>query len=1077
MANRSLALGRRLAPIRRRHGSAGPVAPRVAHVIRVWSRMTTQRRYTDKSLSQVRHALDMLSNTLVGVGQLAARLPDAYFPLPKPFGFHMMKRPVTEEECIPDFFKLCVRDTRSESLRPDDSLEAHCDYAVNFEFPWFPFFVAVASAEPPVKDTLAQSILRSVRSDDPLMRGRRWWFAYELFFERLPLPDVKDASALMPFLPPERFFTIRGTTSARHGVVDNLLGGKDFCPFVEKFAGAADASEKFKSELLDVLSPICMMTVKEFLKEVEITHGSHVDHEKVDRLARQLAEANFAMSLVDQAELRGVFGLDSSSVAEDSMLLSAARLVDFAQWLRGESKLASRLREHLLGATPIDLRWHAPGEIFLDRLSRVISAIETRASQMIEGDLPPERKERFFVDAISKPWNREDVVIDARLVYELQQGLLSADRFSQVCQTQVPGEPRRLTQNWISSERHDDMVGKEKVLHYLPPPPEALTTLYDGYFECVRRMLGDPTLDPIVCATVAKIAFNTLHPMADGNGRVQRMLFQLILFKYKFLPRVNVPVSVIMLRDRSGYEVLQQGHVDQIMAGLAHRSTIVEGEVEESFQHVGVNETIMAAYMYQDFTFAVSCMIKLMQNTLPIIAAKAYFLRRFDWRVDELLKNDALLPPKAATKIAKAFRNDPTGQGLSYSKLLRLLFLDGWWIGFRRIAHFVRIAKHPDDALSLRYLQERVRSAISRSKRRYWLTSSGQMSAHLQITDDARLAGGRVRWVAVSLGRWDISKIAVTRALQVSEEGDRVIAVNYPMVMHELITDGVFPELRNDLLNEIASLRKQMADATQGVIDAHKKEGVSFHALVGDGGSHAHKPASALCNDLKNAELKPFRIYVGYDRKPRHHKFTDFIVQNAPCNVAIIKGVPQGGGKTRWVGLSGRNLVASVAALRDAFAQSRPGDMVVAVHYPTNPFMEEGLSSLHEAHFTSVCDANLGILMDSMHTRLLDTAFQVAEECGKDGVVFKTHVGEETLEPHVALVRDADTGFEYSGIPPPSTIYVGYNQRRDRSRLVGPNKLHDVAEYIVHRSPCNVVLVKDFSSNGGARRIVSVTEF
>ena len=29
---------------------------------------------------------------------------------------------------------------------------------------------------------------------------------------------------------------------------------------------------------------------------------------------------------------------------------------------------------------------------------------------------------------------------------------------------------------------------------------------------------------------------------------------------------------------------------------------------------------------------------------------QAYFLRRFDWRVDELLKDDALLPPLAATK-------------------------------------------------------------------------------------------------------------------------------------------------------------------------------------------------------------------------------------------------------------------------------------------------------------------------------------------------------------------------------------------------------------------------------------------
>eukprot|EP00971_Amphidinium_carterae_P306742 6095940-Amphidinium_carterae.1 len=67
-----------------------------------------------------------------------------------------------------------------------------------------------------------------------------------------------------------------------------------------------------------------------------------------------------------------------------------------------------------------------------------------------------------------------------------------------------------------------------------------------------------------------KVALNTLHPMVDGNGRVQRMLFQLVLFKRGFLPRVNVPVSVIMLQDRKGYEHMQQTHVDQLMAGIAY---------------------------------------------------------------------------------------------------------------------------------------------------------------------------------------------------------------------------------------------------------------------------------------------------------------------------------------------------------------------------------------------------------------------------------------------------------------------------------------------------------------------------
>ena len=78
-----------------------------------------------------------------------------------------------------------------------------------------------------------------------------------------------------------------------------------------------------------------------------------------------------------------------------------------------------------------------------------------------------------------------------------------------------------------------------------------------------------------------------------------------------------------------------------------------------------------------------------------VMAAKAYFLQRFDWRVDELLKGDALLPAKAATQIAKVFKND--GHGLSLRKLTRLLFLDGHIIGVRRVLRFLTVATHPED--------------------------------------------------------------------------------------------------------------------------------------------------------------------------------------------------------------------------------------------------------------------------------------------------------------------------------------------------------------------------------------------
>ncbi|CAL1149092.1 unnamed protein product [Cladocopium goreaui] len=212
----------------------------------------------------------------------------------------------------------------------------------------------------------------------------------------------------------------------------------------------------------------------------------------------------------------------------------------------------------------------------------------------------------------------------------------------------------------------------------------------------------------------------------------------------------------------------------------------------------------------------------------------------------------------------------------------------------------------------------------------------------------------------------------------------------------------------------------------------------------------------ATCKWLKSGNC---RIYVGYDRNQHYHKFTDYIVQHAPCDVGIIKSDSEDP-VTRWVGISSRNLKASAAALARAFHDAHAGDLVVAIHYPVNPFLEIG-GSVYEAHFSSVCDDNLNVIMDSALTRVIESSQRVAQGHCKEGVRFRVFTGAETPEPHKQLVGDAIAGVGDPQILRPHTIYVGYNERRHRTKLVDPHKQYDVAEYIVRNSPCNVVVVKD----------------
>lgn len=991
------------------------------------------------TVSPLRAALEQNSPHLVGVGRLAALMHEAPLPLPKPFGLH------TAPGWAPQDDEVLAGHTREAKAPPlaMENLSEHCRYAVRFEFPWFPL-MAQLNLSPQVRDALAAEIPPLV--GDGVEMARRWWFAYELFGERLPLEDWSGQGPPVPFLPPMRFFCTSGDLSARHGVTNNLLGNRDFCPFVEKFAGAEEFSGTFREQLHEVLSPVCMMTMKGFLEEAGLDLAnplkgpdSRVPCDGVDRLVERLREEGFKMDEQEVAELRNVFGCGTPSDGTSA----AAGLMEFARWLRGNGQLASRLRSHILSIPPADPRWHAQGELFLERMSRVSASMETRASQMIEGELPPESHERFFVDALSEPmaWQR-GVKIDNELVCRLQRGTMAPEKFEKTLKFQASGEPRRTIQNFVSSEKYDEFVGKEKVLHLLPPPPDSLEKLLSGFFACLDRMVHDTAVDPVVAATIAKIGFNTLHPLVDGNGRVQRALFQIVLYERDFLPNVCMPVSVVMLRDRGTYELIQQKHVDQFMSGVTHQ--LSENDDEE-YTHGKGKDNVAALYQYQDFTFALNAMMKMLDKSLPVTASMAYFLQRYDFRVDKLLEHDPLLPEKAATRIAKVFRRDGDARGLSLSRLASLVCFDGWWIGFRRILSFLRVARMPDE--------QNMTSQISNKIASFTQRLSGSTPSPLDELQASLPPGAKCRWVRLAPRDVQRSLSAVRAALEDSHPGDIVVGVHYPLDPSALVSRGLFPDLETDVAAIMLSLREKMYKEATSVAAEYGKKGVRFEVHIGKEASF--KPSHSLVKDAKRVRVPPHAIYIGCTmgadegRPNSQYIFADYIVQNAPCDVVVVKSIEQSAGdRARWVGISPKNFDGSVAALKKAFAHSEAGDRVVAVHYPMDPgeLYPEGLSSLFEAHLAQV--------QETVHDRLFERLATIAAERKKDGVFYQTVLGSLTSEPHVAFVSDVAQDDVHA-------VYVGYaDVPSDAHKLVEPKKLFNIADHIMRHVSCSVVVVK-----------------
>lgn len=108
---------------------------------------------------------------------------------------------------------------------------------------------------------------------------------------------------------------------------------------------------------------------------------------------------------------------------------------------------------------------------------------------------------------------------------------------------QIAGELRER-QNWIGGNAYNP--GRAD---FVPPPPERVKELMDDLVAFMNR--GD--LPPVVQAAIAHAQFETVHPFADGNGRVGRALIHVVLRRRGLAPRYVPPVSLVLAADAKAY--------------------------------------------------------------------------------------------------------------------------------------------------------------------------------------------------------------------------------------------------------------------------------------------------------------------------------------------------------------------------------------------------------------------------------------------------------------------------------------------------------------------------------------------
>ncbi len=102
----------------------------------------------------------------------------------------------------------------------------------------------------------------------------------------------------------------------------------------------------------------------------------------------------------------------------------------------------------------------------------------------------------------------------------------------------------RDRQNWIGGSDYHPLEAA-----FVPPPPEHVRPL----LEDLCGFIGREDIAPVAQAAIAHAQFETIHPFADGNGRVGRALVHTILHRRHESARYIPPISLVLVGEPKAY--------------------------------------------------------------------------------------------------------------------------------------------------------------------------------------------------------------------------------------------------------------------------------------------------------------------------------------------------------------------------------------------------------------------------------------------------------------------------------------------------------------------------------------------
>jgi Fic family protein len=186
-------------------------------------------------------------------------------------------------------------------------------------------------------------------------------------------------------------------------------------------------------------------------------------------------------------------------------------------------------------------------------LARLLLRAEGVASSFIEGVTAP------VVDIVlaeaghdggpAAAWVAANLAAVMEALEEAHAGRLTVDSLCRWHRTLMTGSPTPLRHVGVVRDEQGWIGGTSPLdAHLVTPPPERVPDLLDDLVTYVNRT----DVDPVSQAAIAHAQFEVIHPFADGNGRVGRLLIAWVLVRRLSLV-TPPPVSTRIAADVGGY--------------------------------------------------------------------------------------------------------------------------------------------------------------------------------------------------------------------------------------------------------------------------------------------------------------------------------------------------------------------------------------------------------------------------------------------------------------------------------------------------------------------------------------------